>query len=1137
MDEKSRTVLSISDLIRRGRPLAAASSLVPSATLQLHKVSNSNHYQRSSFSISQTLKPLNHSTLLIGIVTLPSFADWGSPIKCTCFQFSDDSASLCCDILGFNPEMIGKKVRILAWNFVPLKCGNRRLKDGFLEIITWDFFYPCCGKLCSFSDFNCFCLSLGACNVEDNLIFGVIQSISPLSVVPCASGENGSRNINGFLVNFLICQCKYCASVSELRDLCEKNAKDHCFTKSVVAYFCGLASSWHPVISKFIGDVALVTGLKKKLVFLRKEESQLMYVTTDEVSLHTKLFTERGLNHDTKIRGKGECGSYTGFITGSYMQGMVLELDQEVMLLSTDQHLSLPHSVRVGALVTLKNVHFVDPKFPWGKMFILDACCKTSVHVESFSPLESRCHLKSHSPSLLQKFIDSLSSAARFWSLLVISCFRKKFTGILSAKEILGSKHKEGLAQKYARLHLPSSAFQLRHGVLLEFCRHDLCFEGKEVDYSHLRLVVPIANLISYCEASWKEVLNEHENNSDFTGRIIQNKPQWCSGRTFVKSIKRVLCSEEIGVLVLGTLKISLSTGRLQLVDATGSVDIVLDLPATWASEKIFEAKDFKIIIEGIPPKLVDMDSTIYQPLSCQSLFSNALPLERLKKSIYLCHCPSDENSESRSHFFHRREKNSLDFDSGKYHLLVLTHKFPVLQKFLGDLPNRSNMFAEAIVLPWYLLVYGKHKDSVMTMVYPGHCKNSVGNFARSQKHLAHKRCKCEQNSAEVSKHSLNDAENGLSSFCSSHSSSCIENTSVSNNWLEFPFLTAGKGVNLHWKGMLHSTDEHSEFISDCKLPRRKILLEFGLDSFCEYEALKIGRCYLVKHQEALKLCNTKENNQVSCAKVFITSGTHISSVTFSSVECLQSASVVDGFPLCNLPISSDELIPKGCWEYEIPCLIGNSGGSGIYSDVNIFVPSSALNLLENIIKMVCIPDEPIDSFAEETGIHDHSGSIASMQPSITSCSDCSLPEGNLITLQGLVLAFHDCHSVPFPAQRCARRGEGSLLMFLQEHAGVCVHVFTDNHIVTIFCNLKKETYPVGLGRDVYATFHRILVLRLLLYIYLCWKRLELLQHLNHVSSPHDILLGSHLLVLLWMMRQEPAVVGLTWRGPQPSLV
>lgn len=256
--------------------------------------------------------------------------------------------------------MIDQKIRILAWNFIPLKCGNRGVKGGCLEIISWDFFQACSGNVCSLSDFSCFCLSLGACDVKDNskascLIFGVIESISPISVVPCASGESGSRNINGFLVNIRVCQCECCASkylISELRDLSEKNVKDHCFIKTVIVYFCGLTSSWHPVISRFIGDIVLLAGLKKKLVFVRKEESQLMYVTTDEVSLHiAMLFKERGLNQNTDARGKGECGSYTGIITGCYMQGMVLELDQDVILLLTDKHLTVPHCVRVGALV------------------------------------------------------------------------------------------------------------------------------------------------------------------------------------------------------------------------------------------------------------------------------------------------------------------------------------------------------------------------------------------------------------------------------------------------------------------------------------------------------------------------------------------------------------------------------------------------------------------------------------------------------------------------------------------------------------------------------------------------------------------------------------------------------------------
>uniref|UniRef100_A0A0A9EKJ9 CST complex subunit CTC1 n=1 Tax=Arundo donax TaxID=35708 RepID=A0A0A9EKJ9_ARUDO len=44
-------------------------------------------------------------------------------------------------------------------------------------------------------------------------------------------------------------------------------------------------------------------------------------------------------------------GVYAGVITGIYMQGMVVELDDAVWLLIDDQQLAPPHSLRVGAVV------------------------------------------------------------------------------------------------------------------------------------------------------------------------------------------------------------------------------------------------------------------------------------------------------------------------------------------------------------------------------------------------------------------------------------------------------------------------------------------------------------------------------------------------------------------------------------------------------------------------------------------------------------------------------------------------------------------------------------------------------------------------------------------------------------------
>lgn len=92
------------------------------------------------------------------------------------------------------------------------------------------------------------------------------------------------------------------------------------------------------------------------------------------------------------------------------------------------------------------------------------------------------------------------------------------------------------------------------------------------------------------------------------------------------------------------------------------------------------QTKDFRLIIESTCPELIDLNPTIYQPLSCRSIFSNALPSRKLNIPIYLYHCPSDEDSRSRSLFFDWK-RNSQDLNSGKYHLLWLIHKFPIQQK------------------------------------------------------------------------------------------------------------------------------------------------------------------------------------------------------------------------------------------------------------------------------------------------------------------------------------------------------------------------------------------------------------------------------------------------------------------------
>ncbi|KAK9929523.1 hypothetical protein M0R45_026619 [Rubus argutus] len=294
-------------------------------------------------------------------------------------------------------------------------------------------------------------------------------------------------------------------------------------------------------------------------------------------------------------KGNGEVGSYRGIVKGGTMQGIVVELDNEVWLLSTDQLLTPPHSLRAGSVCT-------------------------SVIVESFSPIETRCHTVSQSQSSLGKFIESLAFSSRLW-ILVASCFRKKFAGILSEKEILGSKHKGGLVEMYASSEMPSLKHQSRPGVFMEFCKHDSCVCGCEPYMGNLNLAIPLSLFICHCEPTWMTAL-KLENNCRKFHDDKQYSLQLCEGRSYVQSIRKIFSSEDIGITLIGSLKNSPLSGRLQLVDATGSIDVLVpDLPSTWDANRILKVVDYSLIIEGMPG-FVDSEGLLENDLfSCRTIF------------------------------------------------------------------------------------------------------------------------------------------------------------------------------------------------------------------------------------------------------------------------------------------------------------------------------------------------------------------------------------------------------------------------------------------------------------------------------------------------------------------------------------
>ena len=200
-------------------------------------------------------------------------------------------------------------------------------------------------------------------------VYGVVESVGPVSIVPCTmaasiSELNSSSKVSmlGFVVQLMCCECRLCGSKELINDL--ESGNGHSFTKKETVYFCGGSSPWHPAMTKLIGNRVMVSRLKKKLAWVTKEDSCVMYLTVDVSVLHVCRVSKKWLpclKSDFKV--KDECGAYTGVIKGVYMQGMALELDHDVWLLLTDELHTLMHGLRVGAVVSEENFAVLNDGF------------------------------------------------------------------------------------------------------------------------------------------------------------------------------------------------------------------------------------------------------------------------------------------------------------------------------------------------------------------------------------------------------------------------------------------------------------------------------------------------------------------------------------------------------------------------------------------------------------------------------------------------------------------------------------------------------------------------------------------------------------------------------------------------------
>ncbi|KAA0064357.1 CST complex subunit CTC1 [Cucumis melo var. makuwa] len=1100
-------VHTISDLIQRRLSLTGTSNFhqsssfnsLPPELLQSNPrpVPSTSSSPAESNPHPKVLTSLKYPTILIGTLTLPFDAPGSSILKpsCSCptnncFQFTDGSETVCCDILDIDIRMFGKEIRVLSWNFIPLRSAG-----GFLEIIKWEFLSPS-WVLRQCSDVDPVLLDIGTFSTStDKLkvrhcVCGLLQSVGPVTIVPCTLGQrnlqtNGesdssaaSKNLRGFMVHIMICECRSCTSKEpmSLPDNSVRELNTHSFVKPTIVYLCGSASSWHPVLSKFVG-LGFITfwGLKKKLVSIGKAKSCLMYVSSEKSSLHlSRLSRIRLPCKKSVIKGKGECGSYTGIIKGVYMQGMLVELENEVWVLLTDHFLSPPHSIRVGAIISVRNAHFVNPRFPWSKLLLLGTCVKTSIFVQLFSPLETKCLVLSQSRSMLGKFISTLPFSTRLWVLLLISSFRKMFAGDLSEKEILGSKHNEGLVQMYAKLHLPMSMHRYQHGPMMKLYEHDSCCCASEPCNFNLETVVPVSVLISYCNSTRirkislkneKVVQYEYSQLDHF--RLLPP-----GGRSSHHTTRKIYHSEDIGFVLVGSLKISTYSGRLQLVDATGGIDVIVpDLPSTWNLNGIYEVSKYIMVIEGIP----QMEKyLINQSFSCRRFFQSISTERDLSTTIYVYF--QYRNATCKKLPSYSCDDNASDlviFESGTYDLLEVTHKFPISQKFQGQhlAPNTSSMFVEALLHPWNLfLTEGDKKYSTKASLKQ---QREDAGAANNQKYV-NKRLKTDDPSGRVEGSDIacdfDQSSCGFNGCCASYRVPDEEQKCCNLSLLRISCVATIKSSDhcSQYIGFLQNTRSKPDSGGGSGLSTQKILLEIQPENFSKYQFLRIGSYYITKRNNDRSLFNMEGSNCINSQKILINSCAQLWCISFTFGNDILHSTEYDNtqfsdFPVCDGGVISGDQIDLHC---------------GSLSDVYLHLPANAKDSLvfvlekqeENSTKLVLKP--------EETGKPCYRDVISSdMQTSVLHGTDCLFPEGKLSSVKGHVVAVHDLHQSCIDSNFKCQSIKGGLCRFPVGGKSICIHLLMEDQIVKIFGYLKNHALPVGFGPGVSATFHRVLEL------------------------------------------------------------
>ncbi|KAG0479699.1 hypothetical protein HPP92_010557 [Vanilla planifolia] len=614
--------ISISDLLSLSRPLTGAASITPLScfpSLKKHKAHPPPFVPKNSITealftdkingLKPSFAPFNVPVLLVGTVDFPTDPDD------QLLSFSDDSSSISCTLLDLDLKVIGCRIQVLAWNFIPFKES----RGGLLEIVRWCFL----PLLATESEKSVVPIRKAVHSSSIKCIVGVLRAVSPVFTVPWRNQLRGVDSI-GFLVEIVTCKCNICSSSSSFDGPIKHNRN----LAPEFVYFLGSSSRWRLVLVKLVGKVISLSGLKKKLIFVAWR------------------MCSRGM-----FEGEAR---YVGIITGVYMQGMAVELDGKVWLLVCDPNLAPEFSLRNGALISVRNFQLVHPGFSWIQIDMLVCGCKTSINIKAFSVNDTGCH------------------------------------------------QKEGLVQAYARASLPTHFIQSQQGIFTEFCKHGRPTVNHEYSQPLLKLIVPISYLMLKCEVIWTSIVKKmlfHE------GNLVTNDSMVASPCHGVPSIvRRMISSDDLGCILMGHFKCT-SSGKLQLVDATGNVDVVVpDMLSSFHCQGIHEIRKFEVVIEGPSMQFELLQLPCAEPLSCKNIFGQLTTKKISNQLTVYVHFFLEDSICLNAHSDHPCMASGCNtIPEGITHLFRVTHKFPAnkFPMFNSEPSLDSSLFVEALLLPY----------------------------------------------------------------------------------------------------------------------------------------------------------------------------------------------------------------------------------------------------------------------------------------------------------------------------------------------------------------------------------------------------------------------------------------------------